>query len=88
MQRAAKNWSSGFPLKNGIPFTANFGYNMYDTNYNIATDNLMATGWNWKQPIFSAESSSFELAWWDIEGASTLAATGVALAAAVAALNI
>jgi hypothetical protein len=48
MQRAAKNWSSGFPLKNGIPFTANFGYNMYDTNYNLASDNLMASGWNWK----------------------------------------
>ena len=88
MQRTSQDWSSSFPLKNNVPYNVFFGYNMYDQNYNLLSDDLMDSGWDKKTPVFSGTSGNFEVSWWDIEGASTLAATGVALAAVVAALNI
>ena len=78
-QRLDKDWSSAFDLKNNVPFTGKVGYNLYRANsgYDIDSDTLIDTlngGWNSKQPLYSAESPQVEFKWWNIEGASFIAA--------------
>ena len=84
MERSASNWASSFELKNNVAFTGVVGYNMYDSNsYNIEYNSYMDTqksGWDAIYPRFASESyREMEFKWWNIEGASKLAAGVVAV---------
>ena len=82
-RKSALNGQHNFPLKNGVPYTAVFGYNLYEPNYYDIDDNtLFDEGWNARTPQFYAVSNAMDLVWYDIEGAYALTAAGVAAVAA------
>lgn len=85
-QRTADNRMSAFKLKNGVSFKAWFGYNLYEggSYYRLSQNDFMSTGWAKKVAAFSYESpNEFSVQWWNIEGATTFIAMGVAAVAAL-----
>ena len=74
-QRLSSDYNSEFKLKNGITYTAEAGYKLYDytQGYDIDSDTLMQKGWDRKSPRFESDGGKFEVTWYNIEAASYIA---------------
>ena len=69
-----------FPLKNGTPYKARFGYKVYarDQQYDIQKDIFANTA----SPDISAISEEFELTWSNLESSAAFIVAGFTAATA------
>ena len=54
------------------------GYNLYNKDYDLATDRLTDQGWEKNIPVFTGSSEVMEFIWWNVEGAFSALTAGVA----------
>ena len=69
MQRISNVYSSEIELKNNTQYTAEVGYRIYDSSYDIFTNNLFH---NVEAPLYSASNSELNFYWWGIEVARSV----------------